>query len=134
MNCHQCGAQVPENSLFCQECGTKVEEEPSKSIVKDYTSPYVDSERIEKTAERRIEKKDEKLEFLPVGGYMKILLAALFPIFNLPFLIMWSFSPKFKNRHNISRALLVLQLIFLMILVLAVFLWIKFKGPIVIGS
>ncbi len=40
MNCNKCGAELPENSLFCFRCGNKLEQAPSKPEEKKSSSPF----------------------------------------------------------------------------------------------
>lgn len=69
----------------------------------------------------------------PIGvlSYMNIIILSLLPLFGLFYSSVWSFKPNVdKNRKNLSRAMLILQILFIAILAILIFyVWNNIVNP-----
>ena len=51
MFCRICGASIPEDSIFCPQCGTKISSSFTKEVIKTESEIRITEEKVEETEE-----------------------------------------------------------------------------------
>jgi hypothetical protein len=153
MFCENCGTQLPDNSVFCTECGNKIAltgnetQKPSSKgqpvpPVMRQKAPRHPSEPYRKEATPRHPSESyrrEAVQYQPsesyvgasadiigVGKYILMIFLAGIPIVNIILLIKWGFINKQSpNKSNFAKALLFYYLVAVIIYVAYIYLWLK---------
>lgn len=131
MHCENCSSQIPENSVFCSECGAKVEkQEVSPPLPTPQPSPYESQPAAYHAAEPQQNYASSStpppyyaaaapsaasapyVKPLGVGSYLGMILLTAIPIVGIILLFVWAFSSDTNlNRKNYARAVLIMMLI-----------------------
>lgn len=148
MFCENCGTQLPDNSVFCSECGSKISLEENQRQrgpvppVMRQTAPRQPSEPYRRDSTPRQPSEPYRSEGAPrqssesyVGGapdiiglgqYILMIFLTGIPIVNIILLVKWGFFNKQKpNKSNFAKALLFYYLIAVIIYVLYIRLWLS---------
>ena len=107
MVCPNCGAQLPENSVFCHHCGNNIAPAP---VQQPYAAPY-----------NPMPQGNGNPPPLSVGAYIGMYFLLCIPVVNIILLFVWAFSAgENQNRKNYARAILILTLISVIVSVLCI--------------
>ena len=148
MFCENCGTQLPDNSVFCSECGSKISLEENQRQrgpvppVMRQTAPRQPSEPYRRDSTPRQPSEPYRSEGAPrqpsesyaggapdiigLGQYILMIFFTGIPIVNIILLVKWGFFNKQKpNKSNFAKALLFYYLIAVIIYVLYIRLWLS---------
>lgn len=148
MFCENCGTQLPDNSVFCSECGSKISLEENQRQrgpvppVMRQTAPRQPSEPYRRDSTPRQPSEPYRSEGAPrqssesyaggaadiigLGQYILMIFLTGIPIVNIILLVKWGFFNKQKpNKSNFAKALLFYYLIAVIIYVLYIRLWLS---------
>ena len=148
MFCENCGTQLPDNSVFCSECGSKISLEENQRQrgpvppVMRQTAPRQPSEPYRRDSTPRQPSEQYRSEGAPrqssesyaggaadiigLGQYILMIFLTGIPIVNIILLVKWGFFNKQKpNKSNFAKALLFYYLIAVIIYVLYIRLWLS---------
>ncbi|MBQ6426059.1 MAG: zinc ribbon domain-containing protein [Clostridia bacterium] len=139
MTCPYCGAQQPEETRFCTECGKyigKPEEESAEQAVPAAVVPAVQAQPAEiKPAPVEPEPesapaKDSPWATIGTWGWIGILLLLHIPVINVVMVILWSFGvAKKRVKQSFARAVLVLALVALLVMIVSAIVIAHYWGP-----
>ena len=106
MNCPNCGKQIPDNTVFCGNCGVKIETQ---------------SAQTRQTVQQPVTEATLPAKYRPLSPWSYFGLSLLFsiPVVGFVFLIVFSCSGANINRRNFARSywcMLILCVIILAIL------------------
>ena len=106
MNCPNCGKQIPDNTVFCGNCGVKIETQ---------------SAQVRQTVQQPVTEATLPAKYRPLSPWSYFGLSLLFsiPVVGFVFLIVFSCSGANINRRNFARSywcMLILCVIILAIL------------------
>lgn len=94
-NCPKCGKPIKDDSVFCGECGYRLDDEQN-----GFKPPYYHPE------------KDTPADKLTLGDYLIMLILFQIPIVGLIMMFIWGFSQGYgTNRKNFARAYLIFSVI-----------------------
>ena len=135
MFCENCGTQLPDNSVFCSECGSKISLEENQRQrgpvppVMRQTAPRQPSEPYRRENEPRQSSESYAggaPDIIGLGQYILMIFLTGIPIVNIILLVKWGFFNKQKpNKSNFAKALLFYYLIAVIIYVLYIRLWLS---------
>ncbi len=102
--CPRCGRILPDDALFCGDCGISLE--TGMTVPNVYETPALDTAP------------------LSVGDYLMMRILSMIPVIGLLLLLVWAFSSTGSlHRRNFSRAELILtavgQVLFFFLLMIA---------------
>ena len=138
MTCPYCGAQQPEETRFCTECGkyigTAPEPETAEPPVPVAAVPAVSEQPAEKPSvdpdPYPMPAKDSPWATIGTWGWIGILILLSIPLVNVILVILWSFGvAKKRVKQSFARAVLVLALVTLLIMVVSSILIAHYWGP-----
>lgn len=135
MFCENCGTQLPDNSVFCSECGSKISLEENQRQrgpvppVMRQTAPRQPSEPYRRDGAPRQSSESYAggaPDIIGLGQYILMIFLTGIPIVNIILLVKWGFFNKQKpNKSNFAKALLFYYLIAVIIYVLYIRLWLS---------
>lgn len=129
--CPRCGAPIDDNSLFCGECGARLNEQKTDSnqdpksqqyqpqgnqnpgYPNAYQVPPMYNQNYNEAF--AMQKQPEKLS---VGDYILMLILFQIPLVGFIMMLVWSFGNYGINRKNFARAFLILQVIAVVIAII----------------
>ncbi len=140
MTCPYCGAQQPEETRFCTECGkyigTAPEPEKAEPAVPVVAVPAVQEQPAEKpsaapgTDPEPAPAKDSPWATIGTWGWIGILILLHIPLVNVVLVILWSFGvAKKRVKQSFARAVLVLTLVAMLITIVSSILIAHNWGP-----
>ncbi|MBC7960336.1 MAG: zinc ribbon domain-containing protein [Vallitaleaceae bacterium] len=137
MFCEQCGKQMPDESVFCPNCGAKntesetvqeisaaqaaVEQPVVQPIPVVQPKPVTQSKPAPQPVQQQVQPQYVQQPVVPsadltkpisILGYMGTIFLLALPIVGLVMMFVWAFGSKVnKNRKNLSIALLIFLVI-----------------------
>lgn len=112
MFCENCGKQIPDDAVFCTNCGAK---QTAKTSSVQMTPP------VNQTAAPKVErpvsyqqttKSYEATDLISMGQYLIMFLITAIPIAGIVMLFIWAFgSETGPNKKNFARAYLIMMAI-----------------------
>lgn len=134
MFCEKCGKSIPDQSVFCPQCGSQQthgsapasgaatppplpplpQAPPPQSYrppIQTYQTPYTAARQQFASAQQ---------EPLTTGQYFVMLLLLSIPFVNFILLLVWAFGNSNQNRKNFSRAMLLFMIVGIVISVIIV--------------
>lgn len=118
MFCENCGANMPDGTKYCGNCGAIMETTHSRYEPVQKSQPRPMS--AESTYLSSPYNAPSNAEPLRVGQYIGIYLLMIIPFVNIIFLFIWSFGSSVNlNKKNFARASLIMSAVGLVILFLS---------------
>lgn len=119
MICKKCNAENPEESVFCSNCGAKLQEEAAEPVAAPASAPTPAPQPVVVQAES----KKIPAEYTPVSawGYVGLQLLYCIPVVGFVFLLIHTFNNTNLNRRNFARSywcVLLLTVIFTIVFVI----------------
>lgn len=108
MKCNKCGSSIPNDSNFCEICGSPVSKQapqaPPPPQVKHSASP---PEQIHHQS-----RKDPREEVMTVKGWIGMFIIMMIPLLNFIMLLVWALGGNVnKNKQNYIRAIIIFSII-----------------------
>ncbi|WKY46921.1 zinc-ribbon domain-containing protein [Eubacteriaceae bacterium ES3] len=112
MYCKNCGKEIPDNSVFCTNCGAKQTSssgsvQPSQPVIQNSSAQQERKEYRQSSTQQNGE-----VDVLSMGQYLIMFLLTAVPIVGIVMLFVWGFgSQSGPNKKNFARAYLIMMLI-----------------------
>ena len=98
MRCSKCGREMPDDSLFCPECGTPVKKIETENVnVEETTASQSQPNNIP------IRNYDPRFDYTPLGAWSYFLYTLLFSIPIIGFIFAIVFAVGGTNRINLRN-------------------------------
>ncbi len=124
MRCESCGAELPDGTRYCTNCGAEVLPDDAQELAgeqqPDYNQQYT---YIPQQQQQQYHPQPVMDPPLSVGQYVGMFLLMLIPIVNLILLLVWGFGSTNQNRKNFARAALIMALIGIFITIILALLF-----------
>lgn len=112
MFCENCGKQIPDDAVFCTNCGAKQTAKtaavPTSQPVSQTAAPKVERP----VSYQQTTKAYEAVDHISMGQYLIMFLITAIPIAGIVMLFIWAFgSETGPNKKNFARAYLIMMAI-----------------------